>query len=176
MLLLVFLSFVASCGVAHQPKSAKTVAAFEIPLSTEEDRADFLDMLRRRAEAEGMHVDAATSEELEHTGRVIPEAKRTIRAAVWRGSNDDEFVASILDFHDHLGPVWITFSRGEDPEIATRFRERLMHEVRERWPDTLALPIMPTGAIPLHDDLVRTPDGYVVDPAAASKYELEVGE
>jgi hypothetical protein len=30
---------------------------------------------------------------------------------------------------------------------------------------------MPNGAIPLTRDLIRTPKGYVVSPAAAAKYE-----
>ena len=52
------------------------------------------------------------------------------------------------------------------------FRERAMHEIMLRWPITLSLPIMPTGAMPLPRDLVRTPNGYVVDPSEAHKYEL----
>jgi hypothetical protein len=44
------------------------------------------------------------------------------------------------------------------------------------WPGTLSLPIMPTGAIPLRRDLIRTPRGYVVNPAEVHKYELQSGE
>jgi hypothetical protein len=46
------------CGVAPQPESIKTVAAFEVPLESEADREQFLSVLRTAAEAEGMHVDA----------------------------------------------------------------------------------------------------------------------
>lgn len=56
--------------------------------------------------------------------------------------------------------------------LASRFRENAMREIMLRWPGTLSLPIMPTGAIPLVEDLVRTPNGYVVNPSAAHKYEL----
>ena len=47
-----------------------------------------------------------------------------------------------------------------------------MDEIMVHWPGTLALPIMPTGAIPLHQDLVLTPAGYIVKPSEAHKYQL----
>jgi hypothetical protein len=164
---------IAGCGVATQPESARTVAAFEVPLRSEAERSQFLSVLRLAAEAEGMHVDAASSQELERTAKVIPQAEMTLRAAVWRGSNDDEAVASAMDQYDHLGLVWMMFSKGEDPTLTSRFRERAMREIMLRWPNTLTLPIMPTGAIPLHRDLVRMPGGYIVNPSEAHKYQLE---
>jgi hypothetical protein len=49
---------IGGCGVStSQPESAKTVAAFEIPLPSEADRNQFLSVLRAAAEADGMHVD-----------------------------------------------------------------------------------------------------------------------
>jgi hypothetical protein len=48
-----------------------------------------------------------------------------------------------------------------------------MREIMLRWPGTLSLPIMPTGAIPLPRDLVRTPNGYIVDPSEAHKYRRD---
>ena len=44
----------------------------------------------------------------------------------------------------------------KDPKLAHRFRERATREITLRWPDCLSLPIMPTGAILLHSNLVRT--------------------
>jgi len=166
---------VTGCGAA-QTESARTVAAFEVPLPSEADRSQFLSVLRAAAEAEGMHVDAATSNELEKMAKAIPGAEMTMSAAVWRGSNDDEVVASAMDQHDHLGQVWIMFSRGKDPTPTSRFRERAMREITLRWPGTLSLPIMPTGAIPLHRDLVRTPNGYIVNPSEPHKYRLDGAE
>ena len=163
---------IAGCEVAN-PESARTVAAFEVPLPSEADRSQFLLVLRAAAEAEGMHVDAASSQELERAAKVSREFKMTMNAAVWRGSNDDEVVASEMDQPDHLGQVWIAFFHGEDPKLASRFRERAMREVMLRWPSTLSLPIMPTGAIPLHRDLIRTPNGYTVNPAEAHRYRLD---
>jgi hypothetical protein len=162
----------SACGVAAQPEGAKTVAAFEIPLPTERERAEFIAIVRDAAEAEGHHLDAADEEELRDTASAIPEARMTVHAAVWRGSDDDEPLATIMDQADHLGLVWIMFSKGEDPDLNRRFQERAMKAIMNRWPNTLSLPIMPNGAIPLHGDLVRTPTGYEVSPAEASKYEL----
>jgi len=160
------------CGPTTQPESAKTVAAFEVPLSSEADRANFIAVLRAAAAPEGMHVDAESSEDLKAETKVSPNFEMTMKAAVWRGSDDDEAVASAMDQFDHLGRVWIMFSRGKNPTLTGRFRENAMREIMLRWPGTLSLPIMPTGAVPLIQDLVRTPNGHVVNPSAAHKYEL----
>lgn len=163
---------ISGCGVAPQPESIRTVAAFKVPLPSEPDREEFLSVLRAIAQAEGMHVDAESRKDLEGAAKVSPNFQMTMNAAVWRGSNDDEAVASAMDQFDHLGQVWLTFSRGKDPAISARFRERAMHEIMLHWPSTLSLPIMPTGAIPLHRDLIRTPTGYTVKPSEAHKYAL----
>lgn len=161
---------VTACGVA-QPESARTVAAFEVPLPSETDRNEFLSGLAAAAKAEGMHVDAASTQELEREAKVSPEFEMTMNATVWRGPNDNEAMASAMDHRDHLGRVWIAFFRGQDPTVAKRFRERAMRYITLRWPGTLSLPIMPTGAIPLSRDLIRTPNGYVVNPSEARKYD-----
>ena len=166
---IVILLACSACGVAPQPKSARTVAAFEVPVSTKSDRDALLAMLRQHAELEGFHVDATTDEENKQLSEVSPI---TINAAVWRGKNDDEAVASVMDGADHIGLAWLTFSKSEEPERTARFRDSLMKQITVRWPKTAALPIMPTGAIPPHDDLVLTKGGYRVERAAASKYEL----
>ena len=164
---------IAGCGGTPQPESARTVAAFEVPLPSEADREQFLLVLRAAAEAEGMHVDAESKQELENSARASPLLEMTMNVAVWRGTNDDEAIASAMDQHDHLGQVWLTFSRGMDSTLSSRFRERAMRAIKLRWPDTLPLPIMPTGAIPLHADLVRTPTSYVVEPSEAHRYDLD---
>jgi hypothetical protein len=151
------------------------VAAFEVPLPSQSERERFLSVLRKIAADHGMHVDAETQQELERQARVGPEFRMTMNAAVWRGTSDDEPIASVMDQPDHLGQVWISFARGEYPALSSRFREDTMREVMRNWPATLSLPIMPTGAIPLHRDLIATPKGYVVDPAEASKYALHGG-
>jgi hypothetical protein len=160
------------CGNTAQQQSARTVAAFEVPLPSEADHAQFLSMLRAAAAAEGLHVDAASSEELENKAEGRPAFKMTMNATVWQGANDDEPIASAMDQPDHLGQIWLAFFKGQNPTLNSRLRESIMCEILRRWPGTLSLPIMPTGAIPLHSDLVRTPSGYVVNPAEAHKYDL----
>jgi hypothetical protein len=157
----------AACGAVEQPKSAETVAAIEVPLPTASDKRRFLALLTQKAEAAGFHVDAATDEELKVTSKVSPQ---TFNATVWRGEDDEERIVSAMDFEDRLGRVWISFARGEDPVRSRQFRESLMPAIKDAWPDTASLPIMPNGAIPLTRDLVRTPQGYIVEPSAAPKY------
>ncbi len=163
---------IAGCGIAAQPESAKTVAAFEVPLLSEVDRNQFISILRETAAAEGMHVDVESAQDLARETKIGPLFAKTMNLAVWRGANDDEAIASAMDLPDNLGQVWIMFSRGKDPTLSSRFRESAMREIMLRWPDTLSLPIMPTGAIPLHRDLIRTPNGYIVNPSEAHRYEL----
>lgn len=158
----------AACGAVEQPKSAKTVAAYEVPLPTPSNRQRFLALLTQQAEAAGYHVDAATDEELKVTSEVH---RQTFNASVWRGKDDEESIASAMDFEDGLGRVWISFSLGKDPLRSRQFRETLVPAIKRLWPDTASLPIMPNGAIPLHADLVRTPQGYVVNPSAAATYK-----
>jgi AraC-like DNA-binding protein len=117
------------CGVSAQPDSARTVAAFEVPLPSETDRDQFLSVLRTVAATEGMHVDASSSEELKREGDVSQAFKKTMNATVWRGANDDEAFASAMDEPDHLGEVWISFFKGKDPTLNSRLRESAMREI-----------------------------------------------
>lgn len=78
-----------------------------------------------------------------------------------------------MDGHDRLGLVWIMFAQGEDIELAARFRERVMNRILLRWPETISLPVMPTGSIPNPHQLVKTPSGYKLDPAYVSGYDVE---
>ena len=158
------------CGVAHQPESARTTAAFEVPLPSAREREEFLALVSQEAQATGFHLDASNAEELQQLSAVSP---MTIHAAVWRGEDDEESVASIMDQRDHLGRAWIMFAQGEEPERVARFRDRLMRRVRERWPETLSLPIMPTGSIPNPYQLRRTDGGYELRPEFASNYQVQ---
>lgn len=168
---ILILLLATGCGVTPQPESSRTVAAYEVPLPTASERGEFLSLLRQEAEAEGFHVDASDTDELRQLSEVSP---MTIHAAVWRGKDDDEAVASIMDQHDHLGEAWIMFSKGEQPERVARFRDRVMRKVIQRWPETASLPIMPTGAIPNRYQMERTDDGYKLNPDAASNYQVSV--
>lgn len=170
---LIGIAMVVSGCVAPQPDSGRTVAAFEVPLHTPSDRAEFLAILRQVSQAEGLHIDAENDESLRNTAEQIPEANRTLHAAVWRGTEDDHAEAVIMDGHDHLGLVWIAFLAGEETASAKRFRDRVMNRVVLRWPETMSLPVMPTGSIPNPYQLVKTPSGYKLDPAYASSYDVK---
>lgn len=169
---LIGISLIVSACVPSQPESYRTVAAFEVPLLTPSDRNEFLALLRQEAGAEGLHVDARSDDQLKQAAAAIPQAERTIHAAVWRGRADDRLEASIMDGHDHLGRVWITFLQGDDIAVATRFRERVMSRIVLRWPETRSLPVMPTGSIPNPYQLVRTSSGYKLDRAHVSSYDV----
>ncbi|MEB0284593.1 hypothetical protein, partial [Sphingomonas sp. 10B4] len=156
-----------ACGAARQSENTPAAAAVDVPLPTKHDRDDFILMLRESAAAHGFHVDAATPEEIQQSNSVSPI---TVNATVWRGKNDDEVVASAMDGIGHVGRVWLSFEKGSDQQTFSAFKADLWRHVRRRWPDALPLPIMPTGAIPLPNDLVRTPDGFKVKPSAAAKY------
>lgn len=163
----------SSCSGSLQPESVKTVAAFEIQLPTEKERQEFLEILHRVAADYGFHVDTESASELSRTAKAIPRAKKTIHATVWRGEDDSESIAVIMDKHDHLGFVWIAFSRGEDQQLNEKFRDSAMGAIKQRWPNTLSLPVMPNGAIPLREDLIKTPSGYILNSAVEAKYGLQ---
>jgi hypothetical protein len=61
-----------ACSASTQRKSARTVAAFEVPLPSEADREQFLGILRTAAAAEGMHVDVESKQDLENAARASP--------------------------------------------------------------------------------------------------------
>src|SRR3546814_8189603 len=77
---------------------------------------------------------------------------QTFNATVWRGKDDEEPIASAMDFQDRLGRVWVSFSLGQDPARSHQFQMSLMPAVRDRWPETASLPIMPNGGIPLRSE------------------------
>ncbi len=153
--------FALACGTAPQPKSNKTVAAYEVTLRTPDDYRRFLSILEEVGKQRGFHLDHRDG------GGVEPF---TINASVWRG-DDEESIAHAMDFQDRIGRVWITFPVGEDPSQAADFRNALMARIKNAWPSTTSLPIMPNGAIPLTEDLVRTEDGYRVVASEAYKYQ-----
>jgi hypothetical protein len=157
-----------SCAAFAQEESTRAAAAFEVPLPTEDDKAEFIALLQKASEASGYHVDAASPYELRQMSEVSPI---TLNATVWRG-NDEEVVASAMDLYDHIGRVWLSFFKGKDADRLAMFRAALISQIERRWPGTASLPIMPTGTIPLPSDLIRTPSGYEVKPSARQKYQL----
>lgn len=152
-----------------QPQSARTVAAFEVPLTTAVDRADFLTILSAEAAAEDLDVKVETAQEMERWAEVSPDLRRSIHAIVYRGGDLRQTEARVTD-QFNFGHVSIVFSRGEDSALARRFRERLMSRTIERWPETISVPVAQTGSLPNTADLVRADHGYEIDPAKTAQY------
>jgi len=163
----ILMAFLCAACSAPQPTSLETVAAYEINLPTDADKASFIKILQKAAEDEGYHVDASSPSELAAMSDVSPI---TFSVSVWRG-DDEESMASAMDFRDRLGRVWLSFPRGEDPNRSTRFREKLVRQVQETWAGATPVPVMANGALPLTGDLVRTSEGYEVKASERSKYQ-----
>lgn len=158
-----------ACQPVPQSESAKTVAAFEVPLTTAVDRADFLTILQAEAAIEGLDLNIETAEEMERWAEMAPELRKSIEVTVYRGGEVRQSEARVSD-QSHLGHVWISFERGEDPSLARRFRERLMSRIVERWPGTLSVPVAQTGSLPHKEDLRRGDHGYEIDPSRIAGY------
>lgn len=169
----VFLFLLSACSPVDQ-ESVRTVAAIEVPLRGEADRVDLVAMLRRHADTSGLHVDDGSDEWRrfeQQANQLAPEERLTFNVGVWRGANDDEAEA-LADDRFHPGRVWVTFPRGSEPGRSRRFRGPLIAEIRRRWPDAKAIPILPWGGLPHARDLVLTGDSYRIARSAAADYEL----
>lgn len=160
---------IRACQPIPQPESLRTVAAFEVPLSSAVDRANFLTILTDEASAEGLNLNVETAKEMERWAEMSPELRRSIHATVYRGGDLRQTAVYVSD-RSHLGHAWISFTQGEDPALTRRFRERLMSRIIERWPETLSVPVAATGSLPNREDLVRGDHGYEIDPAKMAGY------
>lgn len=169
---LLAISLPAGCILATrpvpQPESLRVVAAFEVPLTSAVDRADFLTILTAEARAAGLDVYVETAEEMERWAAMSPELRRSIDATVYRG--DLRQTEAYVSDRSDLGHAWIAFTQGEDPALARRFHERLMSRTVQRWPETLSVPVTQTGALPNKVDLVRGDHGYEIDPTKMAGY------
>jgi hypothetical protein len=174
--LLAIVAAFAACAPPDQ-ESVRTVAAVEVPLRTAADRNELVAILRRHATAgDGLHVDDVTAEWIDFEAQmntVAPSERGSIFVGVWLGANNDELVADVGD-SGHRGRVWITFVKGQHPDIAAKFRATVITEVARTWPDAQPLPVLPSGGLALPADLRMTPAGYKIDAAAAAKYDLPV--
>jgi hypothetical protein len=154
----------AACS-AEQPAGLKTVEAVEVPLAGPADRKLLLDLMARDArEAGDFHLDAATPEALANVYHA------TIHATVWRGHDDDFPDVSASDVA--IGAVWVEFPLGDRADASARLRQRLLRDIRQQWPATKDLPVLPTGGLPLREDLVLTQHGYRIKSSVAGTYHL----
>ena len=173
MLRLSILLLLGACGSVDQ-HGVETVAAIEVPVRDRQDSAALLALLRRHAAVSGLHVDDGSAErrQFEAQANQLPPSDRvTFNVGVWRGKNDDENEA-IADDRFHHGKIWITFPRGSKPEQSSRFRDPLIAEIMQRWPDAKPIPILPWGGLPHARDLISTASGYRIRRSAAADYKL----
>lgn len=152
-----------------QPESLRIVAAFEVPLTSMVDRADFLSILNTEAAAEGLEVEIESTDEMDRWAEMSLGLRKTIDATAYRGGDPRQSEAHVSD-QFHVGHPWIYFNQGENPALARRFRDRLMSRTIERWPETLSVPVAQTGSLPHKQDLVRGDRGYEIDPAKIAGY------
>lgn len=71
---------------------------------------------------------AASSDESSFARSVLD---KTIYVGVWC----DQDAEILVDDGGHQGRPWLIFARGEDPDLATKMRTRLLSEIRARWPE-----------------------------------------
>jgi hypothetical protein len=168
------LSLLVACAPVSQ-ESVRTVAAIEVAIHTPSDRADLLTVIRQQAATDpALHVDDVSDRwnDLKTQSRDFPpEADGTLYVGVWRGVNDDEQEADASDM-GHKGRVWLTFPKGRNPDRSLKLRRRFIAAIRNRFPDSRAIPILPSGGLPLAADLRETPNGYKVAKPAAGRYNL----
>lgn len=160
---------IRACQPVPQPESLRTVAAFEVPLTSAVDQADFRAILTAVTKAEGLDVNVETAEEMDRWAQMSPELRRSIDATAYRGGDLRQTEAYVSDM-SHLGYVWISFTQGEDRALSRRFRERLISQTLKRWPETMTVPVAQTGSLPNKQDLVRGDHGYEIDPAKMAGY------
>jgi hypothetical protein len=164
----------SGCSPARQPEGP--AAAVEISLRTTADDADLVAMLRQQAPLQGFHVDDVSAKWRDfeqHVKDFPPAIQKTIYVGVWRGKDDDDLIVSVDD-GGHPRKAWITFYRGPEPKFAEQFWDTLTGEIRRRWPDVHSIPILPSGGLPLSNDLILTPQGYKIVRSAAERYKLPV--
>lgn len=168
------LSLLVACAPVSQ-ESVRTVAAIEVVLRTPADRADLLSVIRHQTATDpALHVDDVSDrwKELKAQSKNFPpQADGTLYVGVWRGKDDDEQEADASDM-GHKGKVWLTFPKGQNPERSSTFRTQFIAGIRKRFPNSKAIPVLPSGSLPLETDLRDTPTGYKVAKSAAPRYDL----
>ncbi|MEH3123828.1 MAG: hypothetical protein PGN16_17990 [Sphingomonas phyllosphaerae] len=175
-MLLLFIFALPACSATASSDNEPPIAAVEIPVPAESDKSALIALLRQAASRQGFHVDDGSMQWRDFARQakdLPPEARKTIYAGVWNGENDDDLIA-VVDDGEHNGRAWVIVYPGKRPTAAKRFWRDVYVSVSRRWPSTKAIPILPSGALPLFHDLTMTLTGYRVARSAAKEYELNV--
>lgn len=169
--ILFVLVVLVGCGWVLRPvdqTSIRQVRAVEVPIRSATDREDLKNIMKRHGDKYGLHfVDTTASWQA-----APPELRKTLYFALDRPVKQrEEWEITAEDEGKGTDP-WIVFFYGVDPPRAKASRDLLVSALRERFPNLLDVPIMPTGALPLRQDLIRTQAGYEVRPDRAADYGL----
>jgi hypothetical protein len=173
-LFIVPLLALSACSARAASVDQSPIAAIEVPTPTRADQSELIALLRQAAPKQGFHVDDGSAQWREFARQaknLPPPAHKTLYAGVWSGKDDNDFIA-MADDGGHNGRTWITCYSGNHPAAAKRFWLDLNAAIHRRWPTTKPIPILPSGALPLSDDLQITPKGYQIVRSAAAKYGL----
>lgn len=162
----------SACTVDQEP--ARYTEVLEIPLGAGE-RSDLAEILSSAARVdEEIHVDDVSERNAEYhdDAQILDADKRpTISISIWIGEDDDELVAHVGDL-GHRGRTWATFLKGKDVQLHRQFRERAVAAIRQRWPESRSIPILPSGGVGNPEDFVLVDGEYRIDRAKASTYGL----
>lgn len=143
--------------------------AVEIPVAVTE-RDQLAGLLAAFAQRNGLYF-RDTSPRAQRTSN----GRQTLALAMERTLTTGRPFAEIAVSAVGNGPALITFidppiaSAGVDAETS---RAKLIAELKQKWPDTLPVPVMPNGAIPRQEDIRRTAQGLRIDRASAAQYGL----
>lgn len=128
------------CSPVEQPDSLRRVEVLEVPLVTSTDRAELLAILRGAETPGGLHIDDGSESWIEFVnnrkgGPPPPDSplSKTIYVSAWRGDADKDLELFVED-GGHHGKAWVTFQRGQHPNLATEARTRLSRQIKARWP------------------------------------------
>jgi hypothetical protein len=118
------------------------VRAIEVPIKDDTDRENLRDVMKRHGDKYGLHfVDTSASWQA-----APPEFRKTLYFALDRPTKQrEEWEVTAKDDGKGADP-WVVFFYGVDPLAAKVSRDQLVSVLRERFPDLLEVPIMPSGA------------------------------
>lgn len=174
-LLLACLGLSSCVPTPADQEALQYVAAIEIPVDGREDQSVLATLLTSLASSHhGLHVDNYIDRSSEHSndkGALGLDERLIPIITIWRGDGDDQLVGSVSDLSNR-GRLWATFNRGPKPEMEGPFRKAAIEMIMKRWPEANALPILPSGGLPLPRDLVMTDQGYRIVRSRADAYNL----
>jgi hypothetical protein len=100
---------------------------------------------------------------------------KTVSIVVFRPVADGEEWPEVTAHAIRDGQPYVTFQNPPDQRYsaaADKTRAGLLTELRQEWPATQEIPILPSGGLPDVENLRQTPAGLRIDRAKAIIYDL----